>query len=234
MSRARGTASARVLPRVEVTDLGIAPADPLEADRRRLAYAIHDGLTQVVTASVLELDWLSRRAETGPVEAVDALQAAAAGLRESLEEIRGVLASLTPSSDANAHSIGELVHEVAERWHLPATWSVDGDVRAMPESIMDAASSVIREGFANAAKHADPGVVEVRVQASRATVEVSVQDDGKGFRPEGARQRVGHLGLEMMRRRVAQAHGTLDVESAPGRGTRLVARFPANEQGVRT
>jgi signal transduction histidine kinase len=103
----------------------------------------------------------------------------------------------------------------------------------LPVSIMDAASSVIREGFANAAKHADPGEVQVRVQASRAAVEVSVQDDGKGFGPEGAGPRVGHLGLEMMRRRVTEAHGTLDVESAPGRGTRLVATFPVIEQGVR-
>jgi signal transduction histidine kinase len=233
MSRASGTATARVFSGAEVTNLSVAPADPLEADRTRLAYAIHDGLAQVVTASVLELDWLSRQAKTGPVEAVDALQAAAARLREALEEIRGVLATLTPHGDATAFSLEELVREVTERWHLPATWSVEGDVRMLPVSIMDAASSVIREGFANAAKHADPGEVQVRVQASRAAVEVSVQDDGKGFGPEGAGPRVGHLGLEMMRRRVTEAHGTLDVESAPGRGTRLVATFPVIEQGVR-
>jgi len=212
-------------------ELRVASADPPEADRTRIAYAIHDGLAQVVTASVLELDWLSRQAETGPVEAVDALQTAAARLREALEEIRGVLATLTPQRDASP-SIEELVREVTERWHVPATWSVEGDVHMLPVSIMDAASSVIREGFANAAKHADPGEVQVRIQASHAGVEVSVKDDGKGFRPEGAGPRVGHLGLEMMRRRVTDAHGTLDVESAPGRGTRLIATFPVIEQGV--
>jgi signal transduction histidine kinase len=216
----------------ELVDLGgVAPADPIERDRTRLAYAIHDGLTQVVTASVLELDWLTRQAATGPVEAVEALQAAAAHLREALDEIRGVLATLTPSSGVGP-SIEELVREMTERWQLPATWSVEGDLQAVPAQILDAASSVIREGLANAAKHADSGAVRVRVLASRHAVEVSVEDHGRGFHPAETGLHAGHLGLEMMRRRVAEVHGTIDVQSAPGRGTRVVARLPVIEQGV--
>ena len=215
-----------------VVDLGASPRGPIERDRTRLAYAIHDGLTQVVTASVLELDWLTRQAATGPVEAVEALQAAAAHLRQALEEIRGVLATLTPDDGGSPASIEELVLEVTERWQLPATWSVEGDLHAVPAPILDAASSVIREGLANAAKHADASAVRVSVHASRSSVEVSVEDHGRGFHPSGTGLHAGHLGLEMMRRRVAEVHGTLDVESAPGKGTRVVARLPVIEQGV--
>jgi signal transduction histidine kinase len=43
---------------------------------------------------------------------------------------------------------------------------------------------------------------------------------------------VGHLGLEMMRRRVADAHDTLDVQSTPGKGRRVVARLPVTDEGV--
>lgn len=216
----------------QVVDLGVAPVDPVERDRTRLAYAIHDGLTQVVTASVLELDWLTRQAATGPAEAVEALQAAAAHLREALAEIRGVLATLTPNDEGDPPSIEDLVREVTERWQLPATWSVEGDLHDVPEPILDAASSVIREGLANAAKHAHSREVRVRVQASHRSVEVSVEDHGRGFHPAGTGLHAGHLGLEMMRRRVAEVHGTLDVESAPGQGTRVVARLPVIEQGV--
>lgn len=215
-----------------VVDLGVAPLDPIERDRTRLAYAIHDGLTQVVTASVLELDWLTRQAATGPGEAVEALRAAAVHLRQALGEIRAVLETLTPDDQGNAPSIEELVREVTERWQLPATWSVEGDLHAVPEPILDAASSVIREGLANAAKHADSREVSVRVQASRRSVQVSVEDHGRGFHPAVTGLRAGHLGLEMMRRRVAEVHGTLDVDSAPGKGTRVVARLPVTEQGV--
>ena len=43
---------------------------------------------------------------------------------------------------------------------------------------------------------------------------------------------VGHLGSEMMRRRVADRHGTLDVQSTPGKGTRVVARLAVTDEGV--
>jgi len=215
----------------EVVDLHVS-SDPIERDRTRLAYAIHDGLTQVVTAAVLELDWLSRKADASPAEAAEALRAAAAGLREALEEIRGVLATLTPDDRGGAPSIEDLVREVTQRWQLPATWSVEGDLHVVPAAVLDAASSVIREGVANAAKHADSNEVEVRVHATRRAVEVSVEDHGRGFHPGRTGLHAGHLGLEMMRRRVAEVHGTLDVESAPGSGTRVVARLPVIEQGV--
>ena len=135
---------------------------------------------------------------------------------------------------AAAPSIEQVVREVTERWHLPVTWSVEGDLDVVPGPVMDAAWSVIREGVANAAKHADPAEVDVRIQASPWAVEVSVRDDGTGFRPEGAARNVGHLGLEMMRRRVAEVQGSLDVRSTPGRGTRVVARLPLMDQGAGT
>jgi signal transduction histidine kinase len=91
---------------------------------------------------------------------------------------------------------------------------------------------VIRESVANAAKHASGRGVAVAVRAARGVVEVTVEDHGTGFEPSNTGMRVGHLGLEMMRRRVAAVHGTLDIESAPGEGTRVVARLPVTEQGV--
>lgn len=220
------------MSRGDVVPLGVAPTDPLEHERTRLAYAIHDGLTQVVTASVLELDWLSRQTEAGRQDAAEALRTAATWLRDALEDIREVLATLAPDRDPDAPSIEQVMREVIDRWHLPATWSVRGDLHAVPGPVMDAARSVIREGIANAAKHADPGEVDVRVEASPRSVEVSVRDDGRGFDPAGPSRNVGHLGLEMMRRRVAEVNGTLDVRSTPGRGTRLVATLPLIDQGA--
>jgi hypothetical protein len=68
---------------------GVAPGDPVARERTRLAYAIHDGLTQVVTAAVLELEWLARRAELEPREMSEALTSTATEMRKALEEIRG-------------------------------------------------------------------------------------------------------------------------------------------------
>ena len=206
--------------------------DSIERERTRLAYAIHDGLTQVVTASVLELDWLARRLELRPEELVQTLRTATDELRKALEEIRGMLASLTPTEPIAAPPIEDLLRSILERWQLPATWSVDGDLHDVPAEVLEAAAVVIREGVANVAKHADSRDVAVHVRRSRHEVEVSVEDNGRGFETASGDTPVGHLGLEMLRQRVADARGTLDVSSTPGEGTRVVARLPVTDEGV--
>lgn len=216
---------------------GQAPAAPADSDdpyakeRTRWAYAIHDGLTQVVTASVLELEWMARRVELDPSQATAALAEAALELRRALEEIRRMLAALSPEGSPQEEPLELVVQKVLERWRLPASWSIEGDLDAVHGPVLEVASSVIREGVANAAKHSASNEVAVRVQATPQGVEVQVEDRGRGFQASSGELRDGHLGLEMMRRRVAEVRGTLDIESAPGRGTRVVARLPVEERG---
>lgn len=213
----------------DIVDVEAPLNDAAEADRERLAYAIHDGLTQVITASVLELESLAHRAHVRPEEASEALEQAIRRLRSALTEVRGVLATLTPAEPGGAQPIEDLLRSILERWQLPATWSVQGDLAEIPDAVLEAASSVIREGIANAAKHADTGEVAVRVHASDRALEISVEDKGRGFRGDGEAL-AGHLGLDMLRRRVANVRGTLDVHSAPGAGTRVVARLPVTDK----
>lgn len=204
--------------------------DPLARERARLAYAIHDGLTQVVTASVLELEWLVRRVELEPHEVSDVLRRAVGELRRALEEIREMLAQLTPEEPTSAGGLEDLMQRVMERWHLPATWSIEGDLQAVPQHVLEAASSVIRECVANAAKHSASRDVQVSVRVRRSGLEVEIRDHGRGFDPAVAGLD-GHLGLEMMRRRVAELSGTLDIRSSPGQGTRVIARLPVPNEG---
>jgi signal transduction histidine kinase len=212
---------------------GVAPEDPIERERTRLAYAIHDGLTQVVTASILELEFHARQVDAEPKEAIEALNTAAAELRKALEEIRTVLAGLTANAGGSAPPLEELIQGVIERWQLPATWSVEGDVRTLPTPVLDVIASVIREGLANAAKHSASSEVAVKVQTNASSVQVRIEDRGRGFQPSETGLYAGHLGMEMMRRRVAELNGTLDIQSSPGKGTRVVAKLPVPEQGVK-
>jgi signal transduction histidine kinase len=204
--------------------------EDLDEERGRWAYAIHDGLTQVVTAAVLDLEWRARQVDQNPDDASKVLSEAAVDLRAALEEIRSILAIVTPDgTDAGQQtSLDLIVRKAAERWHVPASCSLDGDLGRVPAAVMDAASSVIRESVANAAKHSSTRRIAVYVAARPTEMTVSVEDNGRGFRPQEATGS-GHLGLMMMRRRVEELHGTLDIESEPGRGTRVVARLPVEE-----
>jgi signal transduction histidine kinase len=207
--------------------------DAILHERTRWAYAIHDGLTQAVTASLLDLEWLARQTDADRARMQAAVAEAADGLRRALEDVRSILAVVTPRADGEDDTrpaLDRLLELVSQRWHVPASWSIDGDIERLPASLIDAATSVIREGVANAAKHSSSRRVAVHVHARPTEMEVRIEDEGQGFRPGESPAAPGHLGLEMMRRRVSEMHGTLDIESEPGRGTRVVARLPV-EQG---
>jgi signal transduction histidine kinase len=206
-------------------------------ERSRWADEIHDGLTQAVTTAVLELEAMERMIRKDPRAAIEALAASKSEIRKSLSELRALLFDLQRDSLGDSRSeepLTKYVNDVVKRWRLPARVTVTGDLREVPKPLLGAAYVVIREGLANAAKHAGPGTVSVAVNAVPDELTVEVADSGRGFAagPESADRGPGHhFGLGMMRRRVAEAGGTLDIDSAPGQGTRLVARLPVRGSG---
>jgi two-component system nitrate/nitrite sensor histidine kinase NarX len=79
----------------------------------------------------------------------------------------------------------------------------------------------------NANNHARAHRVDVRLSRQDGVLEVSVEDDGQGFDPavppNDGRE---HFGLSIMRARAARIGGQVEIESAPGEGTKLVLRWP--------
>ena len=126
------------------------------------------------------------------------------------------------------HDRGGVEVAVGDPWEDRAVGDPQGiDADHAAFGIDDGAQIVLAAHPAGAA-----GVIGAFGVIADEVVEVTVEDHGKGFEPTNTGLRAGHLGLEMMRRRVATVHGTLDVKSAPGQGTRVVARLPVTEQGV--
>jgi two-component system nitrate/nitrite sensor histidine kinase NarX len=86
---------------------------------------------------------------------------------------------------------------------------------------------VIQEALTNVRKHAAASSAVVRVSSEEAAVFFEIEDDGRGFDlARSLLDRDSRFGLQTMRERMELIGGTLSVDSAPGRGTRLVARVP--------
>jgi signal transduction histidine kinase len=82
----------------------------------------------------------------------------------------------------------------------------------------------------NVCKHAGAARATVRLQGENGWIRVTVEDEGCGFAPETIRTtRFGHFGLDTMRERAEAVGGKLEIDSAPGRGTRIVAILPARQ-----
>ena len=99
----------------------------------------------------------------------------------------------------------------------------------LPREVETAVYRVVQEALSNAAKHAGAAAVSVAVARPDGHVSVAVEDDGAGFDPAAAPR--GRLGLLGMRERVELVGGELEVESAPGAGTAVLARIPLPEPG---
>jgi signal transduction histidine kinase len=84
---------------------------------------------------------------------------------------------------------------------------------------------IAEEAIANAVRHARAGRIDLRAGLDHGSLVLVVADDGRGFRPDRAGDR-GGTGLELIRERVRELEGSLDLETAPGRGVRITVTVP--------
>ncbi len=115
---------------------------------------------------------------------------------------------------------------------LHAEVKVHGARHPVPQAVEDQLFRVGQEALTNAIKHAGCRSLKVELDYRGRGLALTVADDGRGFTPGAARPSTdsGGFGILGMRERMAQIGGTLDVESGPGRGTRIIARWKPGDR----
>lgn len=199
-------------------------------ERTRWAIHIHDGLTQSVTSAVLELQGLQHRIRTEPDDVLATLHEVEVAIRNDLKQIRQILFELDADTPLQEPPLASFVNELVERWHLPARVSIEGEVDQISDRTLETANAIVAEALANAAKHSGTPEVSVRIRAGLDELRIEVEDRGNGLvaaADDGDR----HFGLRLMRGQVAQIGGTIEIESKPGSGTRVVAVLPVGGRG---
>jgi len=123
------------------------------------------------------------------------------------------------------HGLADALAALAKDLPLPVDLDLDAASPQLPQRVAAAAYFVCAEALANTAKHAAATRATVAVTASQGRLRVEIADDGVG----GA-DLEGGSGLRGLADRVETLEGTLRVESAAGRGTRLAADIPLGGQ----
>jgi len=199
-------------------------------ERARIARDLHDAVAHSLSVIVLqahagaaELDQPSHPTNT-------ALMTIATTGRESLAEIRQLLAATRPG-DAELAPLPGLaaVPGLVERIraaHLPVRLTVTGDDTAQPASVQLSAYRIVREALTNTLRHAGPdATVDVTIHSGPGGVEVTVTDTGLGAR-NAPDPRLTN-GMRGMRERAAALGGTLSAGNRPGGGFQVHACLPA-------
>jgi signal transduction histidine kinase len=199
-------------------------------ERTKWAIHIHDGLTQSVTSALLELQGLQHRIRTEPETVLATLHEIEDAIRSDLKQIREILFELDAGTPHTEPPLATFVNDLVERWHLPARVSIEGEVERISDRTLETANAVVAEALANAAKHSGSPEVSVRIRVGLDELRIEVEDRGVGIVGSGTDDDP-HFGLRLMRGRAERIGGTIEIESKPGNGTRVVAVLPVGGRG---
>ncbi len=204
-----------------------------EADARaQIAGELHDDTIQVMTAAQLAVDRVSLAAGSDP-RVVAALADARSTLQRAVERTRRLTFELRPPL-LEAQGLAPALHDLGAEVGREGGFSVEVTAPAgrFSYTAEDLAFRTIKEALSNARKHSSAQRVVVDVTVSAGRLEGVVVDDGRGFDVSRALDRRGmrlHLGLDSMRERLRLAGGDVEIESAPGEGTRIAFWIPLLE-----
>jgi signal transduction histidine kinase len=194
-----------------------------EHERGALARELHDQLGQSLVAILLNLQGIQGELSS-PARA--RVPESTQMIKTMIEQVRTLAFELRPSildEFGLDEALRNLVTRHGERAGVRASFTaMPPDVRA-PVEIETACFRIVQEALSNVARHARARHVDVTLTAQDAALEVTVRDDGVGFDVEQLRAGLGLMG---MRERAELVGGSLDIESVPGSGTTVRARFP--------
>jgi two-component system NarL family sensor kinase len=222
---ARKRASAELL-RLQVSQqqqLANAVLDAQEAERRRIAESLHNGLGQLLYATKLHLE-----AVVLPAELPNLTKAKAKTeqmLATAIAQVRTISHQLVPIV-LNDFGLAAALRDLCQTLRVPGLHlrCTVGELPPLPPSLALALYRMAQELASNLTQHAEASRAELALTERANWLELRVEDNGRGFRideelPPG-------LGLRALRDRIQLLNGKLAITSAPGQGTRVVVRVP--------
>lgn len=202
-----------------------------EEERKRIARELHDETAQLLAALLIRIRVVKKASDPTALDtlledmrreighALEGVRRFARGLRPpALDEL-----GLIPAIESHVRSIREITEIDLS---LDADGSADDE---LPPEASLAVYRIVQEALSNVVRHSGATRAAVRVAREPDRLVVTVEDDGHGFNVPQVRAAGRGLGLFGMGERAAYIGGRLDVQSAPGTGTRVRAEIPLRD-----
>jgi signal transduction histidine kinase len=200
-----------------------------DAERRRIARDLHDGVVQDLAGTSYALAAAADRIDGQAPAVSEALRDGARQTRRSIRQLRSLLVDIYPPDlhrAGLAAALSDLVaplesRGVQARVDLPPGLRLEPDAEALM-------FRTAQEALRNVMAHSDAHRVDVSVILENSHAGLTIADDGRGFTPDVAQaaRDDGHLGLRVLADMAHDAGGRLDIDSHPGRGTRVCLEVP--------
>jgi len=205
-------------------------------ERNRMAREIHDTLAQGFSGIILQLEAAEQALGEDVSAAERHLNQARSLARKSLAEARRSVWNLRPQALEQlplVEAIKQEVDKLSQGVGVNAQFNVFGMRHDLPPEIEAGLLRICQESLTNVRKHAKATEVEVNLTFNESAVELSVGDNGAGFRPRasgGDEKKRDTFGLVSMRERSRGLGGTFEVQSRRGKGTLVKVVIPTSKE----
>jgi len=198
-----------------------------EKERKRIASDLHDGVGQLMTAAWLNLQAASDQLKGMPSEHSQLISKSLQLVDESCKEVRAVSHNMMPNAllkKGLVNAIREFVQQLNVR-QTQIQVQTDGLQKPLPNFVETVLYRVIQESVNNVVKHADASRLDITITQEEEGISIMIEDNGKGFDVNNAGQQEG-IGLESIRSRVQYLKGSVEWNTAPGKGTLVAIYIP--------
>jgi len=202
-------------------------------ERRRLSRELHDRALQLLSSARLRVEVCHHQLKTDPPAVAAELRVIEDHLEHAITEIRNLLAENQTLEPMQAGSLERRLKEELSIFSARHGFQIDlhcaVDAHDLPIAIEKELYFALREGVLNAVRHARASAIHLSLARSPSGYRATLSDNGVGF-VAAATESSNHYGLKGMKERIEKLGGTLDLQTAPGKGTRIEIEipFPAN------
>ena len=200
-----------------------------EHERRRIATDLHDGIGQLLSVALMNMNSLYDKLKTGKIELSLAGKSVAL-INESYDEMRTISHQMIPTALLKTGlntAISEFLNKIDEN-KIKVSLQTSGLEDRLEEQTETLIYRVLQEAVNNVIKHAHASRLDIQLIKDADGISLTVEDNGKGFDIEHINHKPG-IGLKNMVDRIELLKGTVDFDSAPGKGTLLVIHIPASQ-----
>ena len=188
---------------------------------------MHDGMQQFLAGISMQLEVAQGSVDMGR-DASPALQAARKLLLNLREDFRHCVNALRHTeAEMDLPAVLEQTSAIIRACHPVQTQvEVKGETVRLPGKAVASLMLIVQEAARNAVLHGEARLITLGCHFASSCVTVEVHDDGRGFDCESVTTAPHRYGLHNMRGRMAQIGGSLQIQSEPGKGTRITASLP--------
>ena len=200
-------------------------------ERERIGRDLHDGVIQSIYAVGLTLEDIGDQAAAEPAEVRPRIEGTVNDLNQVIRDIRSYIMDLRPRELQGRRledALESLVGYLEDRSGAHVDLEVGIDLAALSEQYVVNLWHILQEAFSNIEKYSRATRVSVSLRTVGGVMVLGISDNGVGFNLEEAEMGRGY-GLSNIKDRAERLGGILRVVTAPGEGSQLDIRFPADK-----